>query len=39
MMHEVGLLYAFDPRVDYSKNEAFLDQMEEYFEVRSKQYE
>jgi hypothetical protein len=39
LMHEVGLLYAFDPRVDHAKNNAFLDQMEEYFEVRSKQYE
>lgn len=39
LMHKVGLLYVFDPRVDHSKNEAFLDQMEKYFEVRSKQYD
>lgn len=39
LMHEVGLLYVFDPRVDHTKNNQFLDLMEEYFEVRSQQYE
>ena len=39
LMHNYGLVYANDPRVDHSHNEIFLDQMEEYFERRSNQFD
>ena len=39
LIREYGLLYAYDPRVDHRKNETFLDQMEQYFDLRSRQFD
>ena len=39
LFRDYGLVYAMDPRVDHSKNDAFLDQMERYYTLRSKQFE
>ena len=38
LIQRYGLLYAKDPRVDYKKNNAFLDLMEKYFQKRDQQF-
>lgn len=38
-LYRCGFFYAYDPRVDHNRNERFLDQMECYFALRSRQFE
>ena len=38
-LYRSGFAYAYDPRIDYSKNDKYIDQMEHYFALRSRQFE
>jgi isopenicillin N synthase-like dioxygenase len=39
ILHKYGLIYVKDNSVDYNQNEQFIDMMEQYFQLRSRQYE
>jgi hypothetical protein len=38
-LHRFGLLYVKDTRVDPSEKDKFIDMMEQYFALRSQQYD
>lgn len=38
-LYKCGFFYAHDPRIQYEKNDRFLDELEHYFALRSRQFE